>query len=60
MNNYMIYMNNYFFSWICTACFRTIFGLFRLLLQLFYLIIRDSTYTFLASEMEFYGTGKQC
>ena len=37
-----------------TACFSTTLGLFDLLLHLFYLIIRDSTCTLPASEMEFF------
>ena len=36
------------------ACFRTTLRLFGLSLHLFYLIIRDSTCTFLASEMDFF------
>ena len=47
-------MYNYFFSWIWTACFRSIFGLLGLLLHLLYFIIRDSICTFLASEMELF------
>ena len=35
------------------ACFRTTLGLFGLSLHLFYLIVRDSTCTFLASDIEF-------
>ena len=37
-----------------TACFRTTFGLFELSLYIIYLVIRDSTCTFLTSEKELF------
>ena len=40
------------FPGFLTACFRTTLVLFGLLLDLFYLTIRNSTYTFLAPEMK--------
>ena len=45
---------HYFFSWIWTACFRTIPDLLRLGIHLFYFIILDSTCSFLSSEIELF------
>ena len=49
-----IVIAHYFFSWIWTACFRTIPGLLGLWIHLLYFIILDSTCSFLSSEIELF------
>ena len=49
-----IVIAHYFFSWIWTACFRTIPGLLALWIHLLYFIILDSTCSFLSSEIELF------